>query len=223
MTTTQASMRVLEVARSAEENAIARYDKRFKEFGVDARALGWDSSASQRIRFQAATSSLDLAGREVLDIGCGFGDFLAYLNDEEIRPSAYTGIDINPTLLEAAQDRFPAARFERRSIILEPPAAPVADVGVMLGLLNFRLHDISNYEYSQAVIRAAFLAVREALVVDFLSSCRHPGYPAEDFVFYHEPEAMLAFALSLTPDVTLKHDYRPIPQREFLLVLRKPQ
>jgi hypothetical protein len=69
------------------------------------------------------------------------------------------------------------------------------------------------------MIQKAFSSVSETLVVDFLSLYRTPDYPEEDFVFYHDPSAMLTFALSLTPNVRLIHDYAPIPQKEFMLVL----
>ena len=59
------------------------------------------------------------------------------------------------------------------------------------------------------------------LVVDFLSTSLTPDYPKEDAVFYHDPEKMLSFALGLTPNVTLIHDYPPIPQKEFMLVLHR--
>jgi hypothetical protein len=54
-----------------------------------------------------------------------------------------------------------------------------------------------------------------------LSSVRDTSYPAEDFVYYYDPAEMLAFALSLTPHVTLKHDHGSIPQREMVLILRR--
>jgi len=63
--------------------------------------------------------------------------------------------------------------------------------------------------------------VRELLVVDFLSLQYAPNYPKEDFVFYHDPLKMLEFAFELTPNVLLKHNYAPIPQREFMLYLYK--
>ena len=69
------------------------------------------------------------------------------------------------------------------------------------------------------MIKKAFSAVSETLVVDFLSLYRIPDYPKEDFVFYHDPSEMLAFALELTPNVRLIHDYEAIPQKEFTLVL----
>lgn len=40
-------------------------------------------------------------GKNVLDIACGTGEILRYIN-----PSGYLGIDINPYYIEFAQKRF---------------------------------------------------------------------------------------------------------------------
>jgi hypothetical protein len=92
---------------------------------------------------------------------------------------------------------------------------------VMLGLVNFRLSDLDTYDDAARALDAGFAACREALLIDMLSDRRLPAYPAEDFVFYFDPARMLAMALERTPHVDLIHSYAPIPQREFLMVLRR--
>jgi SAM-dependent methyltransferase len=213
--------RFSETVAHIERQAIERYSKRLAQFGEDPRTLGWDTHAHQWTRFAAATALIDLKGRDVLDIGCGLADFRVFLDEQGISPSAYAGVDINDDLLAVAHRRFPASRFERRNVVLEPYAAPVCDVAVMFGLVNFRLKDLDNYEYAARAIDAAFAACREALVVDMLSDRRAPEYPPEDFVFYFDPARMLALALERTPWVQVHHAYPALPQREFLLVLRK--
>jgi len=216
-----ASDRFSETVAQIERQAIERYSKRLAQFGEDPRTLGWDTRAHQWTRFGAAAAVLDLQGRDVLDIGCGLGDFRVFMEETGISPSAYAGVDINDDLLAVARRRFPGSRFERRNVVLEPYDAPVCDVAVMFGLVNFRLKDLDNYEYAARAIDAAFDACREALVVDMLSDRRVPEYAEEDFVFYFDPARMLALALDRTPWVQVHHAYPALPQREFLLVLRK--
>jgi SAM-dependent methyltransferase len=206
---------------AVERAALERYSKRLREFGTDPRTLGWDTRANQWARFAAAASAAAFGGRDVLDIGCGLGDFRVFLEEQGTPPAVYAGVDINDDLLDVARGRFPDSRFERRNVILQPYESPVCDVALMLGLVNFRLSDIDNYEYAARAIDAAFGACREALVVEMLSARRTPDYPEESFVFYCEPARMLDFALSRTPYVQVHHAYRPLPQREFMLVLRK--
>ena len=45
------------------------------------------------------------AGSLVLDVGCGFGDFLTYLRDNGIEPR-YTGIDICEPMVRRCRERF---------------------------------------------------------------------------------------------------------------------
>lgn len=206
------------------EQTRSRYSRRYREMGYNVRTLGWGSVDQQRLRFEQVLRVADVSGRHLLDIGCGFGDLLDYCSERGCVPKHYTGWDINPELIEEAIRRHPGRSedFTVVNLLERTDCPPVADVGVMLGVLNFNLGDTyNNLDYSRIMIERAFRSVRESLVVDFLSTRLTPDYPKEDTVFYHDPGEMLAFALDLTPDVTLAHDYPSIPQKEFMLVLHR--
>ena len=92
----------------------------------------------------------------------------------------------------------------------------------MFGLLNWKLDsEEKNYQYSIDLIESAFNAVSETLIVDFLSTNYYEGYPIEDFVFYHDPAIMIKRVNQLTCNFELIHNYKPIPQKEFMLILHK--
>jgi cyclopropane fatty-acyl-phospholipid synthase-like methyltransferase len=59
----------------------------------DYYILGWESDAAQQLRFRALVDSLDLSGKSILDVGCGAGNLLQYLNQRFIN-FRYTGVDI---------------------------------------------------------------------------------------------------------------------------------
>jgi SAM-dependent methyltransferase len=201
-----------------------RYSQRYQQLGRHIRTLGWGNQEQQQYRFAQTLIGLNFDQRHILDIGCGFGDYYAFLKAEGIPIQGYTGIDINPDLLQEARQQWASETQVTFQEVHLPdsaytPAQP-CQIGVMLGVLNFNLQgQMDNYEYSQSLIRKAFSLVEEALVVDFLSTRLTPTYAQEDFVFYHDPVKMLQWALTLTPKVTLRHNYAPIPQREFMLVL----
>lgn len=206
---------------------VERYSRRYQDMGYHVRTLGWGNLEQQRYRFgQTLAFGLDLAGTEVVDFGCGFGDYYDFLREAGVPLKSYLGLDINPDLLTEARQRHmddPRTAFAAMDLTEGQDSGAVGDVGVMLGVLNLNLgDDYDNEAYSRQLVDRAFSLVRHALVVDFLSARLSPDYPREDFVYYHEPTRLLDFALSLTPDVTLKHDYQPIPQKEFMLLLRKP-
>ena len=156
--------------RRIDEETRGRYNKRLEEHGPSARAVGWDSEASQWTRFSVAIQGADLNGKTVMDIGCGLADFYRFLKSRGITVGQYIGVDINPKLLAIAQEKFPEAHFEKRNILLEPFSHQVCDIAVMNGVLNFRFKVVDNYEYAREMIKRAFAACRELLIVDMLSS-----------------------------------------------------
>jgi len=203
---------------------IERYSKRYKELGYHVRTLGWGNEDQQQARFRASLREINFGdGKSVLDIGCGFGDFLSLLKSEHKAVKSYLGWDINPDLIQEAKGRWKnEAEFEVVNMGSYKPEFPVADIGFMFGVLNLNLKDtLDNYAYSEQFIRNAFACVNELLVVDFLSNRLHPDYPQEDFVFYHDPVKMFEFGLSISPNVKICHNYAPIPQKEFMLFLYK--
>ena len=144
----------------------------------------------------------------------------------KIRFKKYIGWDINPELITEAQKIWSNSdldtEFEVKNIGELGISNTVSDIAIMLGVLNLNLKNkIDNYEYSFQFIKNAFSCVSKVLVIDFLSTQFTPDYPKEDFVFYHNPSKMLEFALSLSSNVVLKHNYAPIPQKEFMLFIYK--
>ena len=213
-----------------EEETVDRYRRRYQDFGYDARTLGWGSREQQNYRFaQTLKGPLEFAHQSVIDIGCGFGDYLSYLREAQQNVSSYVGWDVNPELVTEANRRYAednSARFAVRNLmdsgVDEASLRPVANIGVMLGVLNFNLAGTAdNNLYSELAIKRAWALSDKGLVVDFLSSHRDPKYPAETWVFYHDPERVLSYALTLSSRVTLKHNYLPIPQREFMLFIER--
>lgn len=209
-------------------DAIKRYNKRYNELGYNVRSLGWGTSEQQVYRFaQTQLGPVDFTKSSILDIGCGFGDYFRFFKDKNIAIGNYTGVDINTNLIEEAKKQYPDPNSHFAvANLMDPMFTPgqfgySGDISVMLGLLNFNLGEIDNCAYSELAIRRAFAISKKALVVDFLSDVSDSAYPRESFVFYHDPMRMLKFALTLSPRVTLKHNYASIPQREFMLFIEK--
>lgn len=208
---------------------IERYSKRYSSLGYNVRTLGWGTKEQQAFRFlQTVDANINFQHKGILDIGCGFGDYYRFLQANTIPFSRYTGWDINPDLIKEARIQYAHGsnvEFEVNNLVeLSTNTMPtIADIGVMLGLLNLNLkkNRVDNYEYSKLMIKNAFRLVKDVLVIDFLSTYKTPDYPEEDFVFYHDPNVMLDFAMSLSPNVVLKHNYAPIPQKEFMLFIFK--
>lgn len=208
--------------KKINQSTIERYNKRFFEKGPGAYALGWGKKEYQFKRFFDLTHAIepgDLNGKIVLDIGCGFGDLYHFLRKHGFKLKKYIGIDINQNFIEVAKKRYPECSFAIRDLLIEPYSHPVVDIGVMLGVLNFKQ---KNHErYVQEFIKNAFAAVKDVLIVNVISDVHNSGYPREPFIYYYNPSKLLAWAQKITPFCSLVQDYVAQPQYEFMLIMRK--
>jgi len=185
------------------------YDSRYEEFGYDVKSVGWGDRASQELRFRVLSDIADLSGSSVCDLGCGFGDLYPYLMKRFGR-IAYTGIDISRKLIEEATRRHPEVSFEARDI-LENPAEQKYDYVLASGALSFK---VQNHEqYVRNMLTAMMAMSTKGVAVNFLSS--YVDYSL-DKNFHFSPEHAFTLGRSLTPFLSLRHDY---PLYEFTMYL----
>ena len=216
----------MKILNKISSQTIKRYSKRYNKLGYNVKTLGWGSDEQQEYRF-TQTLYANLNQKTILDIGCGFGDYYSFIKKNKIGIKKYIGLDINTDLIDEAKKIHKTDKitsFKVCNIIDDTSNTdkPKADIGVMLGVLNFNLkNSFNNYDYSKLIIKKAFDMVSHLLIVDFLSEYRTKSYPKEDFVFYHDPVKMFQFALTLSDNIILKHNYMPIPQKEFMLFIYK--
>lgn len=184
-----------------KQEIIQRYNKRLDEFGSDPSALAGGNAAHRDIRYKLLTEVLDLTGKNVLDLGCGFGGFHEYLVNNEF-DCEYTGYDINQGVINIAKDKYPEARFEVKDILEDD--FPEFDVIVSSSSFNNKLKELDNYSFIKLILEKCYLHAKEAVAVDFLTS--YVDY-THDYAFYYAPEELLRIAKTITRRVTLRHDY----------------
>ena len=131
------------------------YRRLYERHGNSHRALHWTSPHTQRRRFEVLTQIAPMAGKEVLDLGCGLADMLVYLIEEEIA-CCYTGYDVVPEFVRDAKRRFPGIRFEERNILLRPPAQRF-DFVLASGLFAF-----GSRLFLSEMVRAAYAMCNHA-------------------------------------------------------------
>lgn len=189
------------------------YADQVRRFGYDHRGLGFRTAGSQRRRLEALLALGDFRGATLLDAGCGFGDFLAFLHARGIRPR-YTGLDSCEPMVARGRERFGAddARFEAGDA-LHDVARDAYDYVVASGL--FGLDADGQRERIAPTLARLYAACRKGLAVNFLSARAAKQAPGRVYV---EPGEMLALAFALTPAVRLDHGYLP---NDFTLYLDK--
>lgn len=188
------------------------YEDKVRRFGYDYRGLGFRTRSSQEKRFEALLSLGDFDRRRVLDVGCGFGDFLAFLHERGIHPE-YTGIDLCEAMAARGCERFGTEASFVACDVLEYTPERRPDYVVASGL--FGLDTEGARERIQPTIERMFEWAVHGAAMNFLSC--HTPMPVEDRV-YVDPVEALELGLTLTPAVRLDHSYLP---NDFTLYLFK--
>jgi len=188
------------------------YEDKVRRFGYDHRGLGFRTRSSQEKRFEALMQLGNFHGRRVLDVGCGFGDFLAYMHERGIRPE-YTGIDLCEAMAARGRERFGDQGTFVACDVLEYSPERRPDYVVASGL--FGLDAEGARERIQPTIEHMFDWAVHGAAMNFLSA--YAPEPAEARV-YVDPLDALELGLALTPAARIDHSYLP---NDFTLYLFK--
>lgn len=196
----------------AKEYLVSFYSKNLALHGDRPEALRW-SPEGQRIRYGVMLDAFpDISGKRILDYGCGKGDLYGFIKGRGLDVS-YTGIDINPELINLAIRKYPEARFIA-SDVEEMALEEEFDIVFLCGVFNNKVEGIE--ESMRNVLSALFEKTAEALAVNALSS--HARDKAVE-LNYTSPEELSSFVrANLTPHVELIQGYLP---EDFTLVLHK--
>lgn len=163
------------------------------------------SPRAQRMRF-AAFASLEtpaaLEGTTILDVGCGVGDFWAYLKALGVH-CEYVGVDVSESMVERARAKFPEATFEARDILEWDPGRRF-DYVVAIGIHNVRIPGVEPL--LERVTKRQFELCSRAAHVSLLTD-RYPGFGPHALSW--RAEDALSMALQVTEHVTVRHDYLP--------------
>ena len=196
-----------------ETDTATWYADKVATHGYDHRGLGFRTRSSQVKRFEALLALGDFDGATVLDVGCGFGDLLAFLNERGIEP-VYTGIDVCKPMIERCRERFDGEQaIFRVADALEFEPITTFDYVVASGL--FGLDAEGARDRIRPTLERMFLWSSIGMAVNFLST-RSPQ-PVDGRV-YVDPAKALEAGLSLTPSARIDHTYLP---NDFTLYLYK--
>ena len=189
------------------------YEDKVRRYGYDHRGLGFNTRGAQERRFEALLELGDFDGKSLLDVGCGFGDFLAFLHARGIRP-AYTGIDICEPMIARCRERFASSDAAFRECdVLELEPGRTYDYVVASGI--FGLDAEGTRERIGPTLERMHGWCRIGVAANFLSARAASMAPARVYV---DPSEVLAHGFALTPALRLDHSYLP---NDFTLYLYK--
>ncbi len=185
------------------------YNERYRKYGRNIRTVGWGDDKDQALRFDVLFRGIKPAGKTILDVGCGLGDLVPYLDRCTGGNFAYIGIDVAETLIEDARRVYGA---ERRDFIrgdVFSVSLPQVDISVMSGALSLKREGIETY--ARDTLRKMLALSREVVALNFLTSYVDFELPHNQ---HYQPEKVFSWAREVVRRVNLIHDY---PLYEFTI------
>ncbi len=86
------------------------YENNYKEGYPDYYIQGWENKTAQEMRFKELVGHINLNNKRILDVGCGTGNLLEYIN-QKYTGFDYTGVDILPHMIKIAEGKKLKGRF----------------------------------------------------------------------------------------------------------------
>ena len=195
----------------------AYYASKLAAHGSTPQGVDWNGIESHELRHRQFLRLLNESPTgSIIDLGCGFGDFLRFLRAEGHR-GHFTGYDIAAGMISKARELHGETDQHRWRIGAEP--ADVADFAIASGIFNVK-GDVSGEiwtRYVHRTIDTLARASRRGFAFNVLSMSSDPERrrPA---LYYAEPTVMLGHCLSsYGRAVALLQDYGLY---EFTLIVR---
>jgi SAM-dependent methyltransferase len=195
----------------------AYYTSRLAEHGAISRGVDWNSQDSHDLRHRQFLRLLDGSqDTSILDIGCGFGDFLRFLRTEGHR-GAYIGYDVAQDMIAEALRLHGEGANHRWRVGAEP--TETADFAVASGVFNVK-GDVpidAWTRYVRTTIDILARGGRQGFAFNVLSLSNDPERRRSD-LYYADPVEMLSYCLSrFGRSVALLQDYGLY---EFTMIVR---
>ncbi len=179
---------------------IDRHRDSLTRHGYHPHALYWSSREIQEIRFAVLAEIGIRAGDSVLDVGCGFGDFMGWF-ERQHGTIRYTGIDLSPDLLREARRRYAAGRFLQGELFDVAFAEQSFDWVILSGALNEQLHD--QGAYMRRVVARMFALSRCGVAFNLLDARTLRAHDLQS----HQPQEVWRWCSTLCPDCHMRDDY----------------
>jgi SAM-dependent methyltransferase len=173
--------------------------------GPSWRVAGWGSAELQRARFDALVRACGYRGGSVLDLGCGPADLYFHLRELGL-PLHYTGVDIDPRMVELARSRGAPGIDLVALDHLDHVGPGNFDYVLASGIFQFR--DPADPLYHLNILDQGYDISRRAIAANLLSALRPEHDKAADEL-YADPATIARFAAAVTDRWTIDHSYHP--------------
>jgi SAM-dependent methyltransferase len=195
----------------------AYYASKLAEHGSTPQGVDWNGTDSHQTRHRQFLHLLkESPNASIIDLGCGFGDFLRFLRAAG-HQGRFVGYDIAPSMIAKARELHGESEDHQWRIGAEP--TDVADFAIASGIFNVKgdIPDEAWTRYIHRTIELLAAAGRRGFAFNVLSTSSDPDRRRPN-LYYADPAATLAYCLSrYGRSIALLQDYGLY---EFTVVVR---
>ena len=195
-----------------KEKIAGYYADLISEHGHDPRACDYGRPESQQKKFRVLSDIITSDHKTLLDVGCGFADYAGFLK-EKYPHIQYDGVDITPEFVEQVKQEKPELNIRHMDILSNDPGQ--YDIVTANGI--FYLLGSDAEVVMQELVARMFALCRKTIAFNSLSVWCDDQEEGE---FYADPLKTVEFCRTLSPWVTLRHDYH---SRDFTIYLHREQ
>lgn len=181
------------------------YNDYYKEGVVD----GWEApdkayNFTNLTRIEKLTK-IPLKGKNILDVGCGSGDFVTFLRTFAIKK--YLGIDIYEPALTIARKKYPQERFVNEDI-LSPLFRKKFDYVFCSGALSLKLESLDNYYFLRLMLTKMWKTSKIGIAFNLLSD---EDLDPDEHLFYYDIQEVIKICKLIAPQAEMTKKKTPIP------------
>jgi len=188
------------------------YNTRFNKYGANIESTGWGNKKSQKLRFKTLFRSLNLNDKKILDVGCGLGDMVKFI-DSRSKNYNYLGIDIAKNMIFYCKKNIKKKNVKFINSDVFDVKEKNIDISVSSGSLSLYFEGIEDYAFK--TMKKMFDMSGECSALNFLT--KYVDYELQKNKHY-DPEKVFKWAKKITKNVNLYDDY---PLYEFTIQLFK--
>lgn len=196
------------------------YSEKLAMHGPTPKGVDWNNYEGQSERFYQLCKLIQNKANPftMLDIGCGYGELLNWLDLNSYAFQRYTGVDLSPTMIESA--RTVHGINPRYSFYVSAGPYPCHDYCVASGIFNVKMEiDVETWE---ANIFRTLHGMNESsssgFAFNLLTAYSDPERQRND-LYYGDPSRFFEYSIKhFSRNVALIHDYDMF---EFTVIVRK--
>lgn len=195
------------------------FDGKLAKYGAgNLRSLAWSSSNSMRIRYKVLSGVANLKNQKILDIGSGFSNFYSFIKKYNVK---YTGIDISEKICEISLAKHPETEIMCGDFFTYNFTSRY-DYVFCCG--SFNILQPNHIEYLHAAINKMYRLCKKGIAFNLPSNMgdwtneTYAGGNRKIKIAYVSPTNIFKYCKSISPYVTLRHDYLP---RDFTIYMYK--